>query len=227
MEKVKLVTFSTPSHREMAERFVLSNAHDAGFDDVLAYHSQHQYCKSARFNTEGFDLACIQKVATLANLPIGGKYLYVDADCLIRPGLAEWCDQYLTGIGSTISFGDDVAEFCMGVVLWQQTEQSAKLFSCIEMVAFMLGGNDQAALHALLAQAKRVPVNMRKLPSSIISNWPVMNDASNKHWQGEPFKVLISCLCWHANFCIGVERKIEMLERAKKNLDTVPVNCNI
>jgi hypothetical protein len=216
---MKLITYASPSHREMCERFVLANCNKAGFDDCVLYETP-QVCESGNYNEPGFAEVCQGKLVCLSSIEIGESVCYVDADCLILPGLAGWCSEWLENNPATIGHGKDIrrrsdnaGQFCAGTMVFTQTEKTVSWFKFLKMLAWMLDKHDQDALTATLLMAQRYPVSLEFLDNKVFSNWSTSGELSQIVWMGEELIVPESTLCWHANFVVGVEKKIEMLEK--------------
>jgi hypothetical protein len=227
-DEIKLYTLHTPSHREMCERFVVANAGDAGFDHCVVFKSE-QMCESGSYNTSGFAETCWVKLDALATIPVGTKACYVDADCILFPGLSDWCETWLNGQeNDSISLGNDVKEWCMGTIVWLQTDKTAEFWRFLRQLAFMVGCHDQAALHGLRMNSVNWPLPISVLPNTIFANWATYGDHSQKIWQpGQEFIIPDDALCWHANFVVGVENKQTMLEmvESQKSLLTDKQIC--
>jgi len=225
---MRLVTYASPSHQAMCDRFVISRAEQAGFANTV-YAKGDQLCPSARYNSDGFATQMWQKLDLLAMLPAGERYCYVDADCILFPGLSHWCETWLNGQeNDSISLGNDVKEWCMGTIVWQQTEKTAEFWRFLRQLAFMVGCHDQAALHGLRMNSVNWPLSISVLPNTIFANWATYGDHSQKIWQpGQEFVIPEDALCWHANFVVGVESKQTMLEmvESQKSLLTDKQIC--
>lgn len=213
---MRLVTYYTPSHREMCERFVLSRSH--GFTDVRFSECQ-QLCPTGEFKSDGWNECMLDKLRTLLSLPIDGEpTLYVDADVCLRSGLAEWC---LSEIADhdfhAIGYSDDVLQWCAGVMLFRSTIRTHAWFRLIADLSPIWNAPDQDCIHALRSQcAERnggLPVPMWVAPGDQVCNWATVGGRTP--WEGEEFDVPQSCVAWHANWTIGVENKWRMLERVE------------
>jgi hypothetical protein len=98
------------------------------------------------------------------------------------------------------------------------------LFRCVRPVldwfrfchefCLLVGENDQDGLHILRSNAKSLPVEAGVLPGDRVCNWATVSAPQiPAPWTGESFEVPATCLAWHANWTVGVERKTQMLER--------------
>lgn len=211
-----LVTYTTPSHAAMCERFVVSRGELAGFDGGRLFEDQQQ-CPSGSYNQPGFAQQTWNKVQMLSRLPVGEDYCYLDADCVIFPGLAEVCRWWIKAHPGMIGHGDDFTQYCMGVIVWRQTEVTAAWFKYICDTAVLVGVHDQNALHIIMQFAVNHPVKPAFLCNTFFANHVSREDPDNSVWKpGDKLDVSHKTLCWHANFCIGVENKTAMLEEVLK-----------
>lgn len=207
---MRLVTYYTPSHADMCRRFVLDRA--GAFEEVVSI-EYGQTCQSGAFKEAGWNRCMDDKLETLLRLPCDGRpTLYVDADVLIRPGLAEWATHEIRRMQyDEISYSDDVLQWCAGVMLFRATDKVRRWWELVADMSRLLDQPDQDVIHVLRVNAKRLPVPMSVLPGDRICNWATIGNVSV--WGGEPFDVPRTCLAWHANWTVGVANKVRMLER--------------
>lgn len=210
-------TFFTDSHRKMAERHVIHKYRAAGFDDCLC-RAEKQRCPSGSFKQYGWNDCTSRKFKWLGNMDADGEpMLFVDADVAIFPGLAEWCEDHLCGMpDNAIAFGDDKVQKCTGVMLFRRTKPVLKWFRFCYEFCDIMGQNDQDGMAVILQihsqlTGRRLPVELLTLPDDVICNWASLGN--DKPWEGDQeIDPPDSMLAWHANWCIGVEKKAEMLE---------------
>lgn len=211
---LRLATYYTPTHREMAERFVLSRAE--GFTEVIA-REYPQTCPSAVFKEQGWNACMLDKLDLLMRLPQDGvPTLYVDADVCLLPGLAEWCNERIRGMQfHEIAYSDDAVQWCAGVMLFRSTTRTQAWWRLVADLSPIWNAPDQDVIHGLRMQAQHhsgsLPVPMSVLPGDRVANWATIGNRSV--WSGEAFDVPPGCLAWHANWTIGVAAKEEMLRR--------------
>lgn len=211
---MRLVTYYTDTHQEMCQRYVLSRAWR--FDDVRATHCQ-QKCPTGAFKSEGWDACMLDKLECLLRLPQDGQAtLYVDSDVVLMPGLAEWCEATIRQADfDAVLYSDDVVQWCAGVMLFRSTAKVHAWWRLVADMSPIWRLPDQDVIHHLRAQSADrkgvLPLPMSSMPGDVISNWATIGNRSV--WQGEPFDVPPTCLAWHANWCVGVDTKVEMLRR--------------
>ena len=211
---MRLVTYYTDTHAEMCKRYVLSRAWK--FDDVQATHCQ-QRCPTGAFKSDGWNACMLDKLECLLRLPQDGQAtLYVDSDVVLMPGLAEWCERAIRDADfDEIQYSDDVVQWCAGVMLFRSTARVHAWWRMIADLSPVWKLPDQDVIHQLRMQSEQMrgtlPVPMSEIPGDVVSNWATIGNRSV--WSGEAFTVPPTCLAWHANWCVGVEAKAEMLRR--------------
>lgn len=210
---MRLLTYYTPTHAEMCRRFVLSRAW--AFSEVRSL-EYPQTCPTGAFKQEGWNRCMDDKLDAILRLPADGEpTLYVDADVALMPGVCQWAENHVRSMAfDEIAYSDDVVQWCAGVMLFRPTTKTLRWWELVADMSRLLDQPDQDVIHALRANAKRLPVPMSVLPADRVCNWATIGNRTP--WQGEPIEVPPSCVAWHANWCIGVDAKMDMLERVSK-----------
>jgi hypothetical protein len=207
---MRLLTYYTPSHADMCRRFVLSRAW--AFSEVRAIEYQ-QTCPTGAFKQPGWNRCMDDKLDALLRLPVDGEpTLYVDSDVILWPGACQWAENHIRGMSfDEIAYSDDVVQWCAGVMLFRPTTKTRRWWELVADMSRLLNQPDQDVIHALRMNAKSLPVPMSVLPSDKVANWATIGNTSV--WQGEAIAVPKTCYIWHANWCVGVEAKLQMLEQ--------------
>lgn len=208
-----LVTYTTPTHSEMCQRFVLDRAAIAGFaDNEVILIEDRQICPTGGYKSEGYNDQTASKISSLARLPVGERYLFVDADCCLFSGLHRWTHTKET---DRLYLADDVVQACTGVMLWTHTEQTQALFQLTADLVTLLDFHDQEIINWLHAVALpgRFPVRVQKISKFIAVNWACLSEKLEA-WNGQQIVLPKTTKVFHANYCIGVENKTRLLESA-------------
>jgi hypothetical protein len=208
---VKLVTYTTPSHAAMCKEFVLDRAESAGFaDDDIILIEDIQRCESGEYNSAGFTEQCASKIANLASLPLGEQYFYCDADCVLLPGLRWWLNTKETDI---FYMSSDLVQYCCGVMLWTHDKKTRRLFEIVADLSGILGIHDQDSFNFLLKNSSRgkLPVRVSLMSTEVIANYAGIGKEV-RYWDGQAFEVPSTVRLFHANFCVGVQKKEELLK---------------
>lgn len=215
---LRLVSYYTPTHADMFSRFVRQRAW--GFDERV-FVECGQTCPTGSFKDDGWNDCMLDKLKVLVNLPADNQpTLYVDADVALMPTLVEWCRWYAEHLeDDTVAFSDDVIQWCAGVMLFRTSRRVQSWWQTVADLSVAWDLPDQDAINHLRMQSAsrkggRLPVKVSLLPRDVVCNWATVNAPTvPAAWDGEPFTVPPTCLAWHANWTIGVERKVQMLER--------------
>jgi len=214
---LRLVTYHTPTHREMCQRFVLSRAY--GFKEVRSFEYQ-QTCPSGTFKSDGWNRCMDDKLDCLMRLPMDGTpTVYVDADVCLMPGLHDWAERQFADMDfDGVAMSDDVVQWCAGVMLFRSTARVHAWWRLIADLSPIWNLPDQEVIDQLRQHSQQrgttLPVPLTLLPSDGVCNWATVNAPTvPSPWDGEPFDVPPTCVAFHANWTVGVERKVEMLER--------------
>lgn len=207
---MRLVTYYTPSHAEMCQRFVLDRA--GAFSEVVSI-EYDQTCPSGAFKEAGWNRCMDDKLETLLRLPLDAQpTLYVDADVAIFPGLAEWATHHVRRMQfDEIAYSDDVVQWCAGVMLFRPTDKTRAWWSLVASMSQLLDQPDQDVIHVLRTYGKRLPVPMSVMPGTRVCNWATCGNQTV--WSGEPLTVPTTCVAWHANWTVGIDMKTKMLEQ--------------
>jgi hypothetical protein len=208
---LRLATFWTPSHAAMAREFVLDRVR--GFSEIVAVEFP-QSCPSGSFKEKGWNACMDDKLRLLLSLPIDGMpTLYVDADCLLLPGVERWAEETIARmVPDEIAYSDDVIQWCAGVMLFRSTQAVHDWWRLVLDMSRLLDMPDQETIAVLRGNAKRLPIPMSVLPAAKVANWGTLGN--REPWKGEPFTVPASAVVWHANWTIGIESKMAMLRAA-------------
>lgn len=198
-----LLTQYSDSHKQFVDKYI--TPYSVEFDKVLSIHLP-QVCKSGTYGKEGFNEHMYLKLDCLSEIPINTPTLYIDADCLILPGLAQWCSEWLKTNQQAIGCGNDSDSHSMGVLLFTQSTETLEWWKHLKTVATTLGLHDQEALNWVLVNEKPT-TNLKLLSKNIFANW-----SPGLPWEGESIHTPPEMLCWHANYCIGIQNKTKMLE---------------
>lgn len=224
-----LLTYFSPSHREMCQRFVLDRA--GGFDHVIAREYPDQVCESAAFKQPGWNEAMLQKLDAILSLPDDGSpVVYVDADVCLGGDFSKAMRGLLSVFNgewelNCVAFSDDIIQWCCGVMAFWATPEVMQFWRTVRTLAVAWNIPDQDVIHQLRTQVQQQEGKFPLVPVTIgghlVSNWATVNHPTiPAPWNGEPFTVPATCAAWHANWTIGVENKWAMLEEAKRQMDT-------
>ena len=126
------------------------------------------------------------------------------------------CQQIEKELGNYDLIGaDDIFGLCIGFMAIRANHKTLDLFSnLLQMYPIIVEkfSNMQVALNDIMLASKNNTVNYTKF-SKMFFSIGMVNDA--KVWDGEDFEVPQNILLHHANYTIGTENKIKLLQYVK------------
>jgi hypothetical protein len=220
---VRLLTYYTDTHAEMCQRFVVDRA--TGFDAIAKHYPQR--CETGAFKSEGWNECMLDKLDAILSLPNSDEpVVYVDSDVVLLPGFHE----YATKMGSIVTeanyvlMSDDVIQLCAGIMVFRMSQRTRWFFEVVARLSPMWNLPDQDVIANLRMQADqsggRLPVSLACMDPDKVCNWAtVCRPTVPQPWQGESFVVPETCVAWHANWTIGVDRKMDMLTKVVEQVE--------
>jgi len=174
-----------------------------------------QVCSSGEFASDGFDRAMYRKVQIIIdNIDINDKNILVFSDCDI---------QFFSNLEFDINnfdilFQKDFYENarCAGFFIAKQNKKVLDFFISVKsyLEKNMNGKiDDQYVINHLISN-NEADINHSYLPSN--KYWTVGNETLGKVWNGEDIKIPTDIIMHHANFTIGIDNKLKLLEIVKK-----------
>lgn len=214
---LRLVTYYTPSHEQMCREFVLSRV--VGFDKIHSTQCE-QTCPSGVFKSHGWNECMLDKLRCLMALPQDGMpTVYVDSDVALMNGFSEFCKEIFESLPDNgIAFSNDIIQLSAGIMFFRSTEVVQGFWRLVAELSPILNLQDQDVINNLFDESKTgkfiLPIVPSVLPSDKVCNWATINTPNPPSlWDGEPFEVPQSCVAWHANWTLGIENKMRMLNR--------------
>jgi hypothetical protein len=214
--KIKHYTFFSDSHKIFLKYFLNSFPFDSSVDLIIRYIPQE--CKSAEYESEGFDKSMKKKVKFIndafGELKNDDILIFTDPDVFfVKP----YKNLFLKEMGdSDIIFQSDVGTACMGIFCCKVSDKTKFFFKDLyeNLDNFK---HDQEAANALLT-TKNYNLNI-KLFSHKIFNYGF----NGVRYEGEDtIKIPNDIVLLHANFAVGIEKKIKLIKltmnQFKKNI---------
>jgi len=174
-----------------------------------------QVCQSGDFASNGFDLAMLEKIKfIIENININENNLLVFSDCDVQffNDLEFIMDDY------DILFQKDYFEnnYCAGFFV---SKQNIKVLNFFEKVKNSLIESLNGKIDDQFIINKLLNSNTNLVKSGFLPNdkyWTVANSTNGKVWNGEKIDTPNNLIMHHANFTIGVENKIKLLNLVKE-----------
>jgi hypothetical protein len=211
----KLITFYSDTHEYMYKKYFIES-----FNKYLCkkytLHAKktEQICETGYFQSKGFDLAMLEKInIILENININDKNLLVYADCDVQ----FFGDLEFDMTDKDILFQHDYysEHYCAGFFICKQNLQILNFFKEVQdnLKRTMNGlRHDQDVINEIL-KYDYCSIKKGMLPDN--KYWTVANSTNGNIWSGQEINVPNEIIMHHANFTIGVENKIKLLELVK------------
>lgn len=213
---MKLLTFYSDSHEQMYERYFLES-----FNKQLSHYKLHakridQISQTGEYESQGFDLTMLQKIEMIiSSIDIHEQpFVYADCDVQFFGDIAYDLGDY------DILFQQDYFSdnYCAGFFIAKQSEKVLKFFFDVRS-AFVMQMNgtihDQTIINQMLRSGYPIKVGM--LP--IDKYWTAAFATGGSIWSGQDINVPKGIVMHHANFTVGVQNKIDLLEKVKSKLN--------
>lgn len=205
---MKLYTCYSPSHKVLYENFFLKTVPKEEFD-IISYEIP-QECPSASFYQCGWEQTCFQKVKIFLKIckeNIGNTFVFSDVDVQFFGNIK---DVLLDELGEfDIACQNDTGNtYCSGFFICRANQNTLKMF---ESMVEKYDTEDQKTLNQ----------NIHLVKSKFLSNkFFTIGNLIHNSWKPSLFFPLIptSILMHHANFTIGIENKIKLLNAVREQL---------
>jgi len=212
----KLLTFYSESHIKLYEEFFLNSFNkNLSKNFNLIVKKIPQVCESGDFASNGFDLAMLEKIKfIIENININEDQLLVFSDCDVQffNDLEFIMDDY------DILFQKDYFEknYCAGFFVSKQNSKVLNFFEKVKnsLIESLNGKiDDQGIINTLLNNNDKL-IKSGFLPDN--KYWTVGNSTEGRVWNGENVYIPEDLIVHHANFTIGIENKIKLLNLVKE-----------
>ena len=214
---MKLFTCYSPSHAEMFNQHFLPSVSLSGLDlqppSILP-----QVCPTGVYESPGFQETCLAKMSYLHNILLVETEPFVFCDVDIRfygrvvedlIEIGEKTDDAADGDGPNPLFqSDGPGGPCTGFMLWYPSPWAVELVEDVISVMAEKHIEDQIGMHHVL--------RARGLTAGLLPDryWTV--GQTGRHWKlGDPVRPPSDLLMHHANWTVGVENKMDLLERVR------------
>jgi hypothetical protein len=209
---MKLLTFYSDSHFEMYARYFLPSYREHLSHHQLIAKRIEQLSPSGEYQAEGFDLTMLEKIdMIIENIDLSGEpFIYSDCDVQFFGEISHDLNE------NEILFQNDylLNNYCAGFFIAKQSQAVLDFFIKVrETFISKMNGviHDQTIINELLDVG--YPIKADMLPAS--KYWTAAFATNGALWNGQQIEVPKEIVMHHANFTIGIENKIALLEQVK------------
>jgi hypothetical protein len=229
---MKFITFYSESHKNIFEIFLESFEKHLKPNHELKIKKINQISPTGNFNSQGFDLTMMEKINwIIENIDTNSNENLVFSDCDV-----QFFDDFTIDLSDNdILFQHDFSNFdfswfpdgkkgisnypnyCAGFFICKQTEKVKNFF--IEVKKTFLNHmngylHDQIVINKLISE--NYNINHGILNSNLF--WTVAFSTNGNVWNGQEINVPSTVIMHHANFTIGVENKIKLMNKVKQKI---------
>ena len=208
---MKLITYYTQTHKIMYEDYFLKSLNlTDNFEIFTKCGIQHS--SSGNYFSKGFNETTKEKIKFLLdtlNFSIDENeiVLFSDVDVLFMSKIEEYFNKFKE---FDMVFQNGIGGLNTGFFLVKNNNQVKKLLEEVIDKGHLFD-NDQIALNSLI---KNHSVKFTMFGNEIFS---VAHTIGPKVWNNEKFEIPNNLLVFHACWCEGVNKKIELLNYVKEN----------
>jgi len=167
-----------------------------------------QECPTGSFYQEGWDKTCFRKVEFFEEIckeNFGDMFIFSDVDIQFFGKLK---DAIVKELGDyDIACQDDVSHYCSGFFICRCNDRTLKMFQ--NMKEFY-SKEDQTSLNEQIHICKHKALSRRFFTFGHIMHHP---------WNGEDFDIPDDILIHHANWVVGIEDKIKIMDVTRKKFN--------
>lgn len=207
--KIKHYTFFTETHRIFLKYFLNTFPFDSDIDLNIQFMPQE--CETGEFESVGWLKTMTRKVKyilmSLEELNDGDIFIHSDCDIIFFKPYKETVLKELEN--NDIVFQSDVGTVCMGFFVCRVNSKTKKLFKTL-LEVLPNHKHDQHAINFLLQ-------NNNNLKVSLLSQKFFNYGFNGRNYNGEDFvQIPSNIILLHANFAVGVQNKLKLIQLALK-----------
>lgn len=216
---MKLLTFFTNSHLEIYENYFLPSFESYLKNDFELLESHYeQICENGSFGSSRFGETMIGKLEhIIKNIDINDTQPLVYSDCDVQ-FFGEIKNDLLTEIENyDLKLQNDILCMCAGFFICKQNQNVLNFFTDVLNTlknSSLPNDDDQRIINEFLNK-KVYPLKYDTLPCD--KYFTVAYANNSRQWNGEDFNIPSTILVHHANWTVGINNKLKLLEYVKSN----------
>lgn len=210
---MKIITFYSDSHYNIYNDYFLPSYKNYLSQNKLITKKINQISPTGEYESEGFDNVMVEKINfIIENIDINEKTELVYADCDV-----QFFKNFSVEMGDNdILFQDDFNAYCAGFFIAKQTQKVLDFFVDVKE-KFIKEKNgkihDQNIINMMFNEG------YNKIKKDFLPNdnfWTVAFSTQGQQWYGQDIEVPKNIVMHHANFTVGIQNKINLLNLVKQ-----------
>ena len=211
---MKIYTMVSKSHQYLSDEYFAKSVKEFEPDAEIIFEEQKQICKSGEYYSDGWKESMRQKVEIYEKaISLNEEYfIWSDVDIEFYKPFIETCIEELGEYD--IAFQEGVGgEYCAGFFISKINDRTKKFFQLLKE-KYDLYSCDQEAINR----------NIKHVKAKFLSHIFLNISFQHRHWNGQPFKIENELIMFHANYTVGLQNKIKLLNMAKKYNEKIKYN---
>lgn len=196
---MRLYTTYTPSHKILYENYFLKTIPKEF--DIIAIEDKEQHCLTGNFYSEGWDKTCFKKIELFIRAceeSMNDYFFYCDVDVQFFKPIK---DELIYELGDfDIACQDDYTTYSSGVFICRANQYTLQMFKDMKE---KYNKEDQTTLNEHIHKVKHKKLSHRFFTFGHIVPRP---------WLGEYFTVPDNILMHHANWVVGINNKMKIMD---------------
>ncbi len=209
MNIAKFLTVTSPQYKSVT-KMMIESLKRVESDTPLIIENCYDF-GSPEFNTAAFNRTTRFKAEIIGKYLAGmkdGEFLfYTDSDVWFfnKP------DEIMCEVDRIFDMNsqDDLnGVYCAGFMAIKKSQRTLQLWQDIA-IPQPVQANDQHILNVIIGQ---YGIKSAFFPPRVVTSYGLIS--GGKQWNGEEFEIQ-RCMAFHANFTVGIENKLKLMEKAK------------
>jgi hypothetical protein len=205
---MKIYTFYSDSHKNLYDIFIKSL--EETNPDLDLHTDLYDQSGSGIFMEDGWENMMSNKLDQIISACQKNK-IFIHSDCDVY-FLKNIKNRILEELGDfDIAFQNDgPGGLCMGFFICKPNDRIIEMFRKVKEILPFFNGHDQNALNSIIDKSGVTYKNL----SPLFFNY---GQKYRKIWEGEEFEIDPDILVLHANWTIGIENKMKIIEYVLNN----------
>jgi len=204
---MKYLTMTSPSYAPLTDHMIKTSG--VRFDEWEIMHEPQR--SSGNFGESWFNEICCKRPARILELLREGHDVFVvDGDVTFFDPITEIEIHPKASVQAQI---DPDSGLCCGAILYKSNYRVIEFMEVVLQNCIASGSahNDQVITNAVLQQFPQV--RPRLAAFNTIHSFATLVEP--RLWMGDDFDIPTDCQAFHANFAIGIDNKIKLLQYAR------------
>ena len=204
---MKIYTMLSKSHQFLYDEFFYKSIKENEPEAEIVLGKQDQICKSGNYYEDGWKESMRQKVEIYSEAINSGDNMFIwsDVDIEFYEPFIQQCIKELGDFD--IAFQEGVGdEYCAGFFIAKINDRTKKFFNILKN-KYENYSCDQDAINK----------NIQLVKAKFLSRKFLNVSFQHRHWDGQEVVITEPISMFHANYTVGLQRKIMLLKSIKQN----------